>query len=119
MEHNSDFRYDLKLGVIGEEYLASILQNKKIEVKTDFKALKTGNVFVEYSSRSKKSGISTTEAIWYAFILSNNLICLIKTDELKMLCRKYIGTNRDIKGGDSNTSKGIILPIKDLFWKKN
>jgi hypothetical protein len=33
------------------------------------------------------------------------------------MCRKYIGTNRDILGGDSNTSKGILLPMEDLFKK--
>jgi len=40
---------------------------------------------------------------------------LIETKELKNLCRVYLGTNRDKKGGDSNTSKGILLPIKDLI----
>jgi hypothetical protein len=40
---------------------------------------------------------------------------LIQTSELKQLCRKYIGTSRDILGGDSNTSKGILLPMEDLL----
>lgn len=115
MKYNNDFRYDLKVGQVGEKYLGSILDGKKLEVKTDLQASTTGNVFVEYFSRGKKGGISATEAEWYAFVISNERIILIKTLELKSICRKYIGTNRDIYGGDSNTSKGILLPLKDLY----
>ena len=39
----------------------------------------------------------------------------METLELKIKCRKYLNTKRDIKGGDSNTSKGILLPIKELI----
>ena len=112
---NNDFRYDLKLGQLGEQKLADILQDKKIEVKTDFKAPKTGNVFVEYFSRGKRSGIAHSEAEWYAFIISNEQIILIKTLDLKRKCRKYIGTNRDVTGGDNNTSYGILLPVNELI----
>ena len=34
MNFNSDFKYDLELGQLGEKYLNEILSNKKIEVKT-------------------------------------------------------------------------------------
>lgn len=115
MKYNSDFKYDLQLGQVGEKYLANILENKKIEVKVDFKATLTGNIFVEYSSRGKDSGLITTEASWYAYLLSNDKIILIATKKLKNLCRQYLGTERDIKGGDNNTSKGILLPIKKLL----
>ena len=30
------------------------------------------------------------------------------------LCRKYVGTDRDVVGGDDNNSKGILLPIEEL-----
>jgi len=112
---NNDFKYDLKLGQVGEKYLAEVLQNKKIEVKTDFQATKTGNLFIEYESRGKLSGLATTQAEWYAFILSNEFMILIKTTELKDKCRPLLGTNKDIRGGDSNTSKGILLPIKTIL----
>ena len=77
MNYNNDFKYDLKIGQLGEKHLNEILNNKKIEVKTDFKAQKTGNV-------------------------------------LKNICRCYIGTNRDVRGGDNNTSKGVLVPITEL-----
>ena len=115
MDYNSDFKYDLQLGQLGEQHLAKILMNKKIEVKTDYQATQTGNIFVEYYSRGKASGITTTQAQWYAFLLSNDKIILISTEELKDICRKYLWTKRDVKGGDNNTSQGILLPIEDLL----
>ncbi len=114
MEYNNDFKYDLKVGQAKEEELGNIFNNKKIEVKYDLKALKTGNVYVEYWSRNNPSGISTSEAEFYCFAFGDTFH-LISTEILKSRCRKYINTNRDKLGGDSNTSKGILLPIKELF----
>ena len=115
MDYNSDFRYDLKLGQLGEKHLGKILNNKKLEVKTDYQACDTGNIFVEYQSRGKDSGLITTQASWYAYILSNNKIILISVKKLKELCRRYLNTKRDVLGGDNDSSKGILLPIKDLL----
>jgi|TARA_R100001509_G_C4681309_1_gene153607 hypothetical protein len=113
--YNTDFRYDLELGQLGEKHLGKILDNEKVEVKTDYQASDTGNLFIEYFSRGKESGIITTEATWFAFILSNHKIILISTKKLKQLCRPYLNTKRDVKGGDDNTSQGILLPLKDLL----
>jgi len=117
MNFNSDFKYDLKLGNKGENLLYNIikLKGKTIEVKTDRDAIKnkcTGNVFVEYMSRDKLSGISTTQAKWWAFVISNEQIILIETNKLKKLCK--LKTLKRVSGGDNNTSKGILLPIKYL-----
>jgi|TARA_R110002096_G_scaffold423894_1_gene631437 hypothetical protein len=114
MNYNNDFKYDLKVGQVKEEELGNILSSSTIEVKHDLKALSTGNVYVEYWSRGKKSGISTSIAEYYCFAFGETLH-LIKTKDLKDRCRKYFNTDRDKKGGDSNTSKGILLPIKELF----
>ena len=114
MKYNSDFKYDLKVGQIKEKELADVLGNKTIEVKYDKQALTTGNVYVEYRSRGKKSGMATSEAEFYCFCFGETYH-IIETKLLKDRCRKYIGTNRDRLGGDSNTSKGILLPIEELF----
>jgi len=114
MKYNNDFKYDLKVGQAKEEELGKIFNYKKVEVKYDLQALKTGNVYVEYYSRGKKSGISTSEAEYYCFAFGDTFH-LIETKLLKSRCRKYIGTNRDKRGGDSNTSKGILLPITELL----
>jgi hypothetical protein len=118
MKHCSDFQYDLKLGNKGENLIAKVLmlEGSKIEVKTDFHAIKgnaTGNVFIEYESRGKLSGISTSRADWWCFILSNEQVILIHADKLKALCKRK-GLKR-VNGGDNNTSRGILLPIKLLL----
>ena len=114
MDYNNDFKYDLKVGQVKEEELGKILGYSTIEVKHDLKALSTGNVYVEYFSRGKKSGISTSESDYYCFAFGDTFH-LITTSNLKEKCRKYIGTSRDKVGGDLNTSKGILLPLKELM----
>ena len=114
MNYNNDFKYDLKVGQVKEEELGNILNYSTIEVKYDLKALKTGNVYVEYFSRGKQSGISKSKADYYCFAFGETFH-LIKTSDLKDRCRKYLNTDRDRVGGDNNTSKGILLPIKELF----
>tara|TARA_R100001163_G_scaffold11614_4_gene10628 strand:- start:13731 stop:14075 length:345 start_codon:yes stop_codon:yes gene_type:complete len=114
MKYNSDFKYDLLVGQVKEKELSDIFSNKKIEVKYDLKATETGNVFVEYESRGQKSGISKSQADYYCFAFGSSLH-LLPTKVLKDKCRKYIGSNRDVKGGDNNTSSGILLPIKELL----
>jgi hypothetical protein len=117
MEYNNDFRYDLKVGKVYEHKLAALLGNK-IEVKRDFKCLDTGNIFVEYESRGKKSGISITEAEYWCYWLSDYHFFMVETERLKTICRNYLNTRRDTIGGDSNTSKGILVPLKIFFENK-
>ena len=69
MKHNNDFKFDLQVGKTYENQLAELLQ-KKIEVKRDFRAMDTGNIFVEYQSRNKPSGSATSEAHYWVYCLS-------------------------------------------------
>ena len=114
MQFNNDFAFDLIVGQMAEKELAAVLQDKRIEVKSDKLAHKTGQFFVEYESRGKRSGIATTQADYYCFEV-RGIFILVSVPTLKIIARKYIGTERDVKGGDSNTSKGILLPILDLL----
>ncbi len=114
MKYNNDFKYDLKVGQAKEQELGSIFNSSTVEVKYDLQALDTGNVYVEYYSRGKYSGISTTKADYYCFCFGDTFH-LISTANLKERCRKYLGSKRDKAGGDSNTSKGILLPLKELL----
>lgn len=115
MKYNKDFKYDLKVGQVAEERLGDILQNKTIEVKRDLQAIQTGNIFIEYESRNKPSGIATTQAHYWCYFINNSRMFIIETKELKELTRKYIKTKRNIVGGDMNSSKGILLPLTDLL----
>lgn len=114
MNYNSTFTHDLEVGQVYEKQLAEIFTGSTIEVKRDFKAMTTGNIFVEYESRQKPSGIATSEAEYYCWFLDDDRALLIKSDKLKDLCRPYLKTDRDVVGGDSNTSKGILLPLEKL-----
>lgn len=114
MKYNSDFSHDLEVGQVFEKELGYILENKSIECKKDLQAMETGNVFIEYESRENPSGISTTKSDWHAIWINERNIKLVETSYLKEKCRKYLNTKRDVKGGDNNTSKGILLPINEI-----
>lgn len=118
MEYNSNFKYDLKVGQEAEQALGDILENKTIEVKRDLKAKTTGNVFVEFESRGKPSGIATSEADFWCFALEERYV-IISADELKKLVEPLKGTQSERRGGDSNTSRGVLIKTKDLLTQHN
>lgn len=132
MDFNSDFRYDLQLGQLGEELVAKLLKDKTIEVKFDFGTHRTGNFYIEYESRGKPSGIATTQAKYWMLIAasataerlktdfdsledSDVLYCvLIETSRLKDLCRNHYH-RKDVPGGDNNTSRGVLIKASTLL----
>jgi len=83
-----------------------------VEVKSDAQYQKTGNFYVEYECNGKPSGIAATKAKYYYIYLDK--LYILKTEDLKDKCRKYLNTKRDKKGGDNMASKGIIIPIQEL-----
>jgi hypothetical protein len=135
MNFNSDFKYDLELGQVGETFISNLLRNKTIEVKFDFGTHRTGNFYIEYESRGKPSGIATTQASFWVLIAASELGCRLKntlapieqddvlfavmiaTEQLKHLCRtKYYRI--DVPGGDDNTSKGVLIKSNVLCQPK-
>jgi len=60
------FDMDLKYGKVREKLVADMLQDKKIEVKSERDVWqRTGNIAIEYQSYGKPSGIQTTEADYW------------------------------------------------------
>ena len=114
MEYNSDFRYDLKVGQLHEKMLAGLLESKTIEVKRDFRASQTGKVFVEFFCRGKPSGISTTEADFWCFILDGETAIMLPTSKLEGLANKAADNNQVVCGGDNNLSHGVLIEVADL-----
>jgi hypothetical protein len=114
MQFNSDFRYDLKVGQLEEKWLADLLQSKTLEVKRDFKASQTGRVFVEFFCRGKPSGIATTEADHWAFILNDGIVIILPTKRLKELVEEAQEKGKTISGGDSNVSQGALIKLERL-----
>lgn len=119
---NNDKRFDidLKYGQLAEQKIADMLQNKKIEVKTERDLwVKTGNIVIEFESRNKPSGIQTTEAdYWFHNLnIGEDTMCTIVFPVDKL--RQYIRTNMPsvVKGGDNYTSLLYKINLKDFFDK--
>jgi len=117
MKFNNDFRYDLKYGQQEEVFIHELLSEQgeiKLEVKSDRKAQYTGNVYIEYQSRGKPSGLSTTEAGYYVFKFKNGLVLMLPVEKLKKFCNTLTEKKRSVKGGDNNSSLGCLVKVEDL-----
>jgi hypothetical protein len=122
MEYCNDFKYDLRVGQIGEQLLDDILNFRTIEVKRDSWIYKSGNIAIEYESRNKPSGIAKSQADYWAIIFSGDykdeIILIIKENRLKEICREYYKKGNIKTMGDNNTSKAILIPITEILkWK--
>jgi len=122
LKHNSDFKYDLKWGKVGEKVVVDIVEGDSTEVKSERdKWIKSGNHFCEYSSRGKDSGILTTNAKYWSvnFYKKNRLFFNITLETLSL--KDIIKKNKFKKmpGGDSNTSWGYLIPIAELINVNN
>ena len=109
------FEKDLSYGKKHEKMVMKSLE--KYELKTDRMAHKTGNVYVEFQSRGKASGITTSKSdTWIFKIVSKgdrHLFSIhIPLTRLKKLVSKDY---RVVPGGDNLTSKGYLVPITDLI----
>lgn len=111
-----NFDLDVEYGTSGENKLLDILSNRKIEVKTDRYVNITGNVAVEYRYKGRKSGIATTEADYWAFVLHDQkTIIMVETENLKQIARRYYKMDMVRLGGDDNNSEMILIPIYELI----
>ena len=115
---DNKFDIDLKYGQVREEELSDILQNEKIEVKTERDKWKeTGNICIEFRCRGKPSGIAVTESKWWVHVLADGdeTVCMLMfpTDKLKEIARKHL--DKVVNGGDDNLSKMVLIPLKEIF----
>ena len=109
------FSKDLSYGKKHEKLVMKSMEN--FELKTDRMAHKTGNVYVEFQSRGKDSGIRTSKSdTWIFKIVSKgdrHLFSIqIPLTRLKKLVSKDY---RVVPGGDNLTSRGYLVPITDLI----
>jgi len=114
VKFNSDFAFDLKMGQDEEIWLADLLRGKTVEVKRDYIASRTGNLFVEFSSRGKASGLATTKANFWAFILDGERVVIVPTKYLQQVARLAYSEGRTVSGGDNNTSEGVLVRLEEL-----
>jgi hypothetical protein len=126
MEHlepcNDDrkkFDIDLEYGKVREKQVADMLQDKKIEVKSERGMWqRTGNIAIEYESYGKPSGIAATESdYWFHNLcIDDETFCTLvfKTDSLKKIIDN-LDYKRSVSGGDHNASKMYLVNLQKLF----
>ena len=113
------FDLDLAYGSVREDRVAEMLQDKKIEVKSE-KDLwqKTGNICIEYESWGKPSGIEATESdYWFHNLcIGDDEYCTLvfKTPVLKKIVNK-LDKFRTVSGGDHNASRMYLVNLPPLF----
>ena len=119
MTYNNDFKFDLEFGVLdGETWFHELVSGKKVEVKSDRRTGETGNIYIEYWSRGKPSGISTSQSDYYVYKVAEDTAVIISTNQLKKKLKQLVEEGKarmDVKGGDNNTSRGILCKLKDLI----
>ena len=115
------FDIDLDFGTQYEQSLANILKLGKIEVKTERdKWNETRNIAIELSCNNNLSGLNTTEADYWAHILTLKGdikgIILLPVKKLKEMVKLSVhdGNGRVIMGGDNNASEIALIPLEDL-----
>jgi len=122
LNNDNKFDIDLQYGQIREQELADILQNEKIEVKTERDKWKeTGNICIEFRCRGKPSGIAVTQASWWVHVLADGdeTVCMLlfPTAKLKEIARRHL--DNVVYGGDDNLSKMVLIPLKEIFNDTN
>jgi hypothetical protein len=121
------FDIDFSRGLIGENLVSNLpesIQSGTVEVKTDYRAEITGNFYVETwqygqadESDKKQSGINTTKADSWAFVIpQTGAMFLIKTDDLKALMKAndYRETRQPKINENTNASIGRLVPVMDI-----
>ena len=109
------FNKDLSYGKRHEKLVMKSMEN--FELKTDRMAHKTGNVYVEFQSRGRDSGIRTSKSdTWIFKIVSNGDRHLFSIQIPLTRLRKLVSKDyRVVPGGDNLTSRGYLVPITDLI----
>jgi hypothetical protein len=115
IKENDDSKFDIAFNLSGKTYT--------VEVKEDYMYHLTGNVAIEYSSREKDSGVSTSKADLWCYVLDRGIgydgIYFVNLSRLRRQLRKENYPEK--QGGDELTSKLYLVPITSfikIFEKK-
>ena len=121
-EDRKKFDLDLKYGQVREKIVADMLQDKKIEVKSERGMwLQTGNIAIEYECYGKPSGINATKSdYWFHNLCVGDEVfatLVFETKMLKKIINASINENqvRSVSGGDHNASRMYLMNIQNLF----
>jgi len=113
------FDIDLEYGKVREQLVADMLQDKKIEVKSERDVWqRTGNICIEYESYGKPSGINATESdYWFHNLCIGEDIFATIVFDTKSLKRiiDNLDYKKSVSGGDNNASRLYLLNLQKLF----
>ena len=119
VEDRKKFDIDLEYGKVREQMVADMLQDKKIEVKSERDVWqKTGNIAIEYECYGKPSGISATESdYWFHNLCIGDetfATIVFDTKSLKRIINN-LDSKRSVSGGDNNAARMYLLNLQKLF----
>jgi len=101
-----NFDLDVLDGNQAEDLVACLFDGKtQVEVKWDKEFLRTGNVFIETHAYGRPSGITTTEADYWALVLGSRIIFITPSD------LRYLMQFGEVKRGvgDNNGFDGVLI----------
>ena len=114
-------KFDIALayGKVREDLIKEMLQDKKIEVKSERDVWKrTGNIAIEYQCYGKPSGINATEAAyWFHNLCVGEDVyatLVFKTENLKKIIDS-LERKVSVSGGDHNASRMYLVSLQKLF----
>ena len=118
-EDRKKFDLDLQYGQVREQMVADMLQNKKIEVKSERDVWqRTGNIAIEYECYGKPSGINATASDYWFHNLcigEDTFATLVfDTKSLKRIIDK-LDHKKTVSGGDNNAARMYLLNLQKLF----
>jgi len=119
VEDRKKFDIDLEYGKVREKLVADMLQDKRIEVKSERDVWqKTGNIAIEYECYGKPSGINATESdYWFHNLCIGEDIFATIVFDTKSLKRiiDNLDSKKSVSGGDNNASRMYLLNLQKLF----
>ena len=118
-DNRKKFDLDFAYGKVRENMVADMLQDKKIEVKSERDMwARTGNIAIEYQCYGKPSGIKATEAdYWFHNLCIGDdtfATLVFNVDALKRIIDN-LDFKKSVSGGDNNASRMYLLNIQKLF----
>jgi len=128
----TNFKSDLEFGQKHEDKIFSLLKmdKKNAEIKTEkFESwTRNGNMCIEVSCYGKPSGIfhpshkQNNTKLWiHNFCEEGNEdytgSIIFKFDYVKNLAENY--KNKSVMGGDNHMAKLVLVPINEIFDRKN
>jgi hypothetical protein len=117
--YEPDFDIDYQAGAQAELFVADIIDSltksgARVEVKRDAKVEQTGNVYLELECLKRgtyvPSGLATTKAEFWAFVLPKNVLIVAPTESVRGLAARYSNRARECVRG-SHPTKGVAIGV--------